>query len=52
MALLVLSLLDLALLTIFWNSHKIVYYVEVVIDHVSTRHDILIIKQSCVVDVR
>ena len=51
MALLMLSLLYLVLLTIFWNSHKVVDYVEIVIDHVSTRHDVLIIKQSWVVDV-
>lgn len=46
MALLMLSLLYLVLLTIFWNSHKVVDYVEIVIYHVSTRHDVLIIKQS------
>ena len=51
MALFMLSLLYLVLLTIFWNSHKVVDYVEIVIDHVSTRHDVLIIKQSWVVDV-
>ena len=51
MALLMLSLLCLVLLTIFWNSHKVVDYVEVIIDHVTTRHDVLIIKQSRVVDV-
>ena len=51
MALFMLSLLYLVLLTIFWNSHKVVDYVEIIIDHVSTRHDVLIIEQSWVIDV-
>lgn len=45
-ALLVLSFLDLAMLSVLGHSHVVVDNIEVIIDHVSTRHDILAIKQS------
>ena len=51
-ALLMLSFLDLARLSILWHSHEVVDYIEVIIDHVPAWHDILAIKQSRVVDVR
>ena len=45
-ALLVLSFLDLAMLSVLGHSHVVVDNIEVIIDHVSARHDILAIKQS------
>ena len=44
MALLVLSFLNLAILSILRYSHVVVDYVEIIIDNVTARHDILAIK--------
>jgi len=32
----------------FWTSNEIIYYIEIVIYYITTRHYVLIVKQKCI----